>query len=73
MGKSKDRLWILASYILYATHTLHLHDGENNTVLIEDITKVYHDYRMHHSNRSHKVCIASELNEFTDVFRVINS
>ena len=31
MGKSKDRLRILASYILYATHALHLHDGENDT------------------------------------------
>lgn len=73
MGKSKDRLRILAFYILYSIDALHLHDGENDTVPIEDITKVYHDYRMHHSNHSYKTCIASELNEFTDVFRVIYS
>lgn len=73
MGKSKDRLRILASYILYATHALHLHDGENDTVPIEDITKVSHDYQMHHSGRSHKACMASKLNEFADVFRIIYS
>lgn len=73
MGKSKDRLRILASYILYATHALHLHDGKNDTVPIENVIKVCHDYRMCHSDRSHKLSIASELNEFHDAFRAIYS
>ena len=52
---------------------MHLHDGENDIVPIENITKVCHDYRMHYSDHFHKVCIASELNEFTDAFRIIYS
>lgn len=71
MGKSEDRLRILASYILYATQALHLHDEKNDKVPIEDVIRVCHDYRMCHSDRSHKFSIASELNEFYDVFRTI--
>lgn len=72
-GKSKDRLRMLASYLLYATQALHLQDGLNGIVTIEDVIKICKDYRMHHSNRCNKDCIASERNEFHDVLRVIFS
>ena len=43
MGKSEDRLRILASYILYATQALRLQDGENDKISIEDVIRVCHN------------------------------
>lgn len=66
-GNTNDRLRVIASYLVYAVHSLHLHDGNNANVHINDLVRVCKDYRTYHSKRILKSVIAIDEYRYCDV------
>lgn len=66
-GNKNDRLRVIASYLVYAVHSLHLHDGNNANVHINDLIRVCKDYRTYHSIRILKLVIAIDEYRYCDV------
>lgn len=67
VGNTNDRLRVIASYLVYAVHSLHLHDGNNANVHINDLIRVCKDYRTYHSKRILKSVIAIDGYRYCDV------
>jgi site-specific recombinase XerD len=66
-GNTNDRLRVIASYLMYAVHSLHLHDGENDYVHINELINVCRDYRTNHSKRILKSVVAIDGYRYCDV------
>lgn len=72
-GNTDDRLRVIASYLVYAVHSLHLHDVKNDSVHINEMIRVCKDYRTYHSKHILKPVVAIDGYRYCDVVCIIYS